>query len=205
MRRPQTTQALPQPAPARTPGRTGGPVKWAHHTTGSAPAGRHNRRKTGRYPPGTHRTADTSPPGNSKPRHSRPDSPDRPPFPPRTGVTVAARATLAVHQAFTHPGPGSPLRRDRPDRPLPPFRRKITATTRPPCLLATARGSFLPAELPGHGGCRPGRPAGHRMGQYAHLQQCAPLVILALILGVIRVILSSERAVPVLAIMALAR
>ena len=38
-------------------------MKWAHHTTGSAPAGHHNQRKTGRYPPETHRTVDTSPPG----------------------------------------------------------------------------------------------------------------------------------------------
>jgi len=44
------------------PGRTGGPGKWAHHRTGTAPAGHRNRRRTGRHPPGTRRTADTSPP-----------------------------------------------------------------------------------------------------------------------------------------------
>jgi hypothetical protein len=41
----------------------------------------------------------------------------------------------------------------------------------------------MPADPAGHGGCRLCRLAGRRMGQYAHLQQCARLVILALILG----------------------
>jgi glycine/D-amino acid oxidase-like deaminating enzyme len=46
----------------------------------------------------------------------------------------------------------------------------------------------MPADPVGHGGCRLCRLAGHRIGQYAigqyaHFQQCARLVILALILG----------------------
>jgi hypothetical protein len=44
------------------PGRTGGPARRAHHTTGTAPAGPRNQHKTDRHPPGTRRTADTSPP-----------------------------------------------------------------------------------------------------------------------------------------------
>jgi hypothetical protein len=182
MRRPQTSQALRQPAHAHTPGRTGGPARWAHHTTGSAPAGHHNQRKTGRYPPGTHRTADTSPPGNSKPSTAGQTAPTGRLSPPRTGVTVTARATVACTKACSHPRPGSPLRRDGPDRPLLPFGER-SLPRRPPWLLAAARGSFLPAELTGHRGCRPCRPAGYRMGQYAHLQQCEPLTILALIRG----------------------
>jgi hypothetical protein len=54
--------ARPRRAYSRTPGRTGGPVRWAHRTTDTAPAGYRNRRKTDRHPPGTLRTADTSPP-----------------------------------------------------------------------------------------------------------------------------------------------
>jgi hypothetical protein len=68
----------------------------------------------------------------------------------------------------------------------PAIRGKNTAKTHPPCPLAAARGSFLSADPAGHGGCRLCRLAGHRIGQYAHLQQCARLVILALILGVRR-------------------
>ena len=55
-------RARPPPAHGHTTGRTGGPERRVHHTTGSAPAGHRNRRKTGRCPPGTRRTADTSPP-----------------------------------------------------------------------------------------------------------------------------------------------
>jgi hypothetical protein len=87
----------------------------------------------------------------------------------------------------------------------PTVRGKITAKTHPPCPLAAARGCVMPADPAGHGSCRLCRLAGHRIGQYAHLQQCARLVILALILGVIRVIVSRVSAAPVLLIMALAR
>jgi hypothetical protein len=65
----------------------------------------------------------------------------------------------------------------------PTVRGKITAKTHPPCPLAAARGCVMPADPAGHGGCRLCRLAGHRIGQYAHFQQCARLVILALILG----------------------
>jgi hypothetical protein len=65
----------------------------------------------------------------------------------------------------------------------PTVRGKITAKTHPPCPLAAARGCVMPADPVGHGGCRLCRLAGHRIGQYAHFQQCARLVILALILG----------------------
>ena len=63
----------------------------------------------------------------------------------------------------------------------PTVRGKITAKTHPPCPLAAARGCVMPADPAGHGGWRLCRLAGRRMGQYAHLQQCAHLVILALI------------------------
>lgn len=65
----------------------------------------------------------------------------------------------------------------------PTVRGKITAKTHPPCPLAAARGCVMPADPAGHGGCRLCRLAGHRIGQYAHLQQCARMVIPALILG----------------------
>ena len=64
----------------------------------------------------------------------------------------------------------------------PTVRGKITAKTDPPCPLAAARGCVMPVDTAGHGGCRLCRLAGHRIGQYAHFQQCARLVILALIL-----------------------
>jgi len=54
--------ALTRPGHARTRGRTGGPRRWAHHMTGTPPGEHRNPRRTGRHPPGTRRTADTSPP-----------------------------------------------------------------------------------------------------------------------------------------------
>jgi len=69
-------RARPPPAHGHTTGRTGGPGRPVHHTMDSAPAGHRNRRKTGRCPPGTRRTADTSPPDiytkarPIRPRHS---------------------------------------------------------------------------------------------------------------------------------------
>jgi hypothetical protein len=80
----------------------------------------------------------------------------------------------------------------------PTVRGKITAKTHPPCPLAAARGCVMPADPAGHGGCRLCRLAGHRIGQYAHLQQCARLVILALILGRETVDSASGPASPVL-------
>jgi hypothetical protein len=68
-------------------------------------------------------------------------------------------------------------------RPLPPFAERTPPRRTPPCPLAAARGCVMPADPVGHGGCRLCRLAGHRIGQYAHFQQCARLVILALILG----------------------
>ena len=70
----------------------------------------------------------------------------------------------------------------------PTVRGKNTAKTHPPCPLAAARGCVMPADPAGHGGCRLCRLAGHRIGQYAHFQQCARLVILALILGIDRLL-----------------
>ena len=66
----------------------------------------------------------------------------------------------------------------------PTVRGKNTTKTHPPCPLAAARGCVMPADPVGHGGCRLCRLAGHRIGQYAHFQQCARLVILAFIIGV---------------------
>jgi hypothetical protein len=77
---------------------------------------------------------------------------------------------------------------------IPTVRGKITAKTHPPCPLAAARGCVMPADPAGHRGYRLCRLAGHRIGQYAHLQQCARLVILALILGVRRALNSNDRA-----------
>ena len=68
----------------------------------------------------------------------------------------------------------------------PTVRAKNTAKTHPPCPLAAARGCVMPADPVGHGGCRLCHLAGHRIGQYAHFQQCARLVILAFIIGVRR-------------------
>src|SRR5580658_7880217 len=75
-RSPVTGTQPKTPAGTRTTGRTDGPGSWALHTTGTAPAGYRNRRKTDRRPPGTRRTADTSPPDiytparRTRPRHS---------------------------------------------------------------------------------------------------------------------------------------
>jgi hypothetical protein len=82
-KRPLPAQPPPRPARARTLGRTGGPARSLHRTTGTAPAGHRNQRRTGRHPPGTRRTADTSPPDlytptkRAQPRH-RPPAADLP-------------------------------------------------------------------------------------------------------------------------------
>ena len=60
---PQESPALLQQAHARMPGRTGYPVRPVHYTTDIAPKAHRNQHKTDRHPPGTHRTADTSPQG----------------------------------------------------------------------------------------------------------------------------------------------
>ena len=60
-----------------------------------------------------------------------------------------------------------------------------------PALPAGRRPWVFPARRSaGHGGCRLCRLAGHRIDQYAHLQQCGRLVILALMLGDMRVFLA---------------
>jgi hypothetical protein len=67
--------------------------------TGTAPAGHRNQRKTGRHPPGTHRTADTSPPHlytrarPAQPRHS-PRTPTRQPGPVARPEQGEQRATV---------------------------------------------------------------------------------------------------------------
>ena len=82
--RSQVALARPRPADTRTTDRTGGPGRWAHRTTGIAPAGCRNRRRTGRHPPGTRHIADTSPQGiytsarPARPRH-KPQTPNRQP------------------------------------------------------------------------------------------------------------------------------
>ena len=136
-RRPRESPAPPPPAHAHTTGRTGCPARSAHHTTGTAPGARRSQRKTGRHPPGTHRTADTSPRGIYTPAQpsrymaapttivaarsgdtgSGTDN-SRPPAAPRTPRTSAYRHQEPRCAAAAGPRPEQ--RRDR--RPAHPQR-----------------------------------------------------------------------------------
>jgi hypothetical protein len=93
---------------ARTPGRTGGPGRRAHHTTGTAPAGHRNQRKTGRHPPGTRRTADTSPLHLYTPARPRPATPQPsdagPPLrcPEASGPPLRTRQSARDYQRGRH-------------------------------------------------------------------------------------------------------
>ena len=168
--------ACPQARQKRLPGAAGSP--HAGHTTAGAP---HSTPKRS-LPPGPRRAPCASPLRTSKPQRSRPDSLSRWPFHGTPGSSWRA-GDAGRAPGLLPPWPRRPLRRYGPDRPLPSSGQKITATTHLPCPLAHARRSFRPAELAGHGGRRPCPPARHRIGHYAHPQQCARLAVLSHLFG----------------------
>jgi hypothetical protein len=132
--------AQPRPGDTRTTGRIGGPGKQAHHTMGIAPAGHRNRHKTGRHPPGTRRTADTSPPdlytpGQAHPATSQPaDADPRATRHPRR-TRRYARDCQPVGMPFQPPGIGDQVVRAGSritvcDRPWSGSRTQEIAVTR---------------------------------------------------------------------------
>ena len=191
----------PRPPSARRSGRTSPPGNSNPPTAGkTAPAnclfhGHDGPSPAPLPPPAPPAPVTTSPkwPGRLPSLRQRPPpgrtGPAR--WPPPVGLScppgLGRRGVAAVANACQkHPGmppvPLAPAHRtptacqDRlRERPLPVAVAAIVRSGRKGSTTPAAPGGWgSGAVSAGHGGCRLCRLAGHRIGQYAHLQQCAP-------------------------------